>query len=130
MYTKIFQVAGTASGKKAPKPDATVTVGASGVTLPKIGKGDETLLLKNDDSKDHELIFIRIPSGKSAQDLQTLFGGNEPPKPPYGNFGFLGGPMKVAKGSSVTYTTSFKAGSYVVGDPNAQPPLFKEFKVS
>ena len=130
MYTKIFSVSGTTSGKKAPKPDSTVSLSGSGFTVPKISAGERTLKLTNGDSKDHEFFFLRIPKGKSLQDVQKLFESQEPPKPPYDGFGFLGGPMKLAKGTSTTYQADFTAGDYLVVDPEAQPPLFKEFKVT
>ena len=38
--------------------------------------------------------------------------------------------MSVATGASVTYSTDFTAGSYVVVDPQGQQPVFKEFKVT
>ena len=107
-----------------------MTASGSGFTVPKISSGERTLLLKNDDSKAHEFFFLRIPKGKSLQDVQKLFESNETPKPPYGGFGFLGGPMSLAKGASATYEANFTASDYLVVDPNSQTPLFKQFKVT
>lgn len=129
MYTKIFTVSGD-SGAKAPDADATVTATKADYTVPKLDTGEQTLALKNADSAAREFWFIKLPAGKTIDDLGKLFESDTAPKPPYGGFTFLSGAGGVAAGATAYAKLTLDKGNYVVADVNGDQPKFKPFTVS
>lgn len=114
------------SGNDLPTPDAVVTATRNGYAIPEIESGEQTIELRNADSREREFFLFTFKPGKTLEDLSRFFDQGEGKTTPPATF--HGAMQTIPAGTSVFLTMDFKAGvKYNLADNTGDRPVVATF---
>jgi hypothetical protein len=122
---KEFRLSGD-SGRDLPEPDATITAKKGSYTIPPLKAGEQTIELRNADSREREFFLFRLKPGKSLADIGRFFESGEGKTTPPATF--LGAMQTIPAGTSVFIDVDLKAGAkYTLADNTGPKPIIAGF---
>jgi hypothetical protein len=122
---KSFELKGDSSAK-LPDADAVIVANDKGYDVPPLSSGEQTIELKNADSKEREFFLFTLKPGKQLGDLGRFFEeGEEKGEPPAQ---FHGAMQTIPAGTSVFIDIDLKAGvEYTLADNTGDQPIVATF---
>jgi hypothetical protein len=122
---KEFRLSGD-SGRDLPEPDATITARKGTYSVPPLEAGEQTIELRNADTKEREFFLFRLKPGKSLADVGSFFESGEAKTTPPATF--LGAMQTIPAGTSVFVDVDLKAGEkYTLADNAGPKPIIASF---
>jgi len=121
---KSFELKGDSSAK-LPDADAVILANGKGYDVPPLSPGEQTIELKNADSKEREFFLFTFKPGKQMDDLDPFFEGGEQGEPPARFHGVM---QTIPAGTSVFIDIDLKAGvEYTLAENTGDQPIVATF---
>jgi uncharacterized cupredoxin-like copper-binding protein len=138
-----FEVAASGEGSRgatrdgAPAGDVTITMVDYGYVMPAVARGRHTVRVFNGGPQSHELVLVRLASGRTAHDAAAWAERGQTGDAP-GTM--VGGVAALAPGGVAQFAADFPAGQYALicfvpdqkdgtGRPHTEHGMLRQFAV-